>query len=222
MGQVMIDIDRLKDAMQRAGLSQAALARNVGVSPAAIQQIVNGSTKRPRVLSEIAECLKVSPDWLEGKTDNPTRHFVSSSDPDDDDMMTVLYLTIGKNPLYDTSSETNVAGIKFSRSWLRYAMGVEPQFGILMGRIHQTQMIPTIMPGDDVLLFPKDLFDQDPDSIWLCQFHGQTIMRRIKQISETRVSVVADNSQYPAFECDMEELKFIGKILWNGRRLTGA
>lgn len=62
-----IDLDRLAIAMADAGLDQSQLARAVGCTPGAINQIVNGLSRRSKFRPEIAETLGVSLRWLIGE-----------------------------------------------------------------------------------------------------------------------------------------------------------
>lgn len=58
--------DRLRDAMNAEGLNQADLARKVGLSRAAINQVVSGTTKgmKPDNLVAVARALNVRIEWL--------------------------------------------------------------------------------------------------------------------------------------------------------------
>ena len=63
---------RLSTAMQRAGLSQSALARATGVDRSTISQLLSGDTPRlpnAQVVAECAAALAVSGDWLLGLSD---------------------------------------------------------------------------------------------------------------------------------------------------------
>ncbi len=56
--------ERLKEARRRAGLSQSALARRIGVTPQSIQAIECGRVLGSRHAVAMARVLEVSPDWL--------------------------------------------------------------------------------------------------------------------------------------------------------------
>lgn len=56
--------DRIKDRMQALGFSQDDLALRVGVSQTAIYKVLNGLTRKPRFIGEIASALGVSVEWL--------------------------------------------------------------------------------------------------------------------------------------------------------------
>lgn len=63
-------VDRLEQAMEAKGYSQSSLAREIGATQGAIQQIISGRTKTSRLLPEIADALGVSVQWLKGKSDD--------------------------------------------------------------------------------------------------------------------------------------------------------
>lgn len=66
--------DRLAIAMASAAMSQAKLARHVGVDRSTISQLLaEGSSRLPnaQVVAECAQALRVSADWLLGLTDRP-------------------------------------------------------------------------------------------------------------------------------------------------------
>jgi phage repressor protein C with HTH and peptisase S24 domain len=55
---------------ERAGLSQSALARRLGVSPQSIQQLESAHVRRPRYLLALSRLFEVSPGWLEDGSGN--------------------------------------------------------------------------------------------------------------------------------------------------------
>ena len=58
--------DRIKIALNRRKMSASELARRVGVSRSAINQLINGGSKgaKPENLIKIAKTLDVNPEWL--------------------------------------------------------------------------------------------------------------------------------------------------------------
>lgn len=63
--------DRLKARMEACELSQAALAREVGVSQQSIGRLVSGEALGSRYLHKIATALHTTPAYLTGETDDP-------------------------------------------------------------------------------------------------------------------------------------------------------
>ena len=68
--------DRLARAMTEKGVSQAALARSVGIDRSTVSQLLSDAGARlpnAQVVAECAAALGVSADWLLGLTDRPER-----------------------------------------------------------------------------------------------------------------------------------------------------
>lgn len=63
--------ERLDLAMKEAGLNQSELARRVGSTPAAINQILKHKTNVSRFAPDIARELGVALDWLNGQVVDP-------------------------------------------------------------------------------------------------------------------------------------------------------
>ena len=64
--------ERVQARIRALGLSQSALAREVGMKPQGIQSICAGEVLRPRKLREIARALKTSEEYLLGESDDPS------------------------------------------------------------------------------------------------------------------------------------------------------
>jgi transcriptional regulator with XRE-family HTH domain len=62
-----LDPDRAREAMELAGHDQSSLAREIGVTPGTIHQLLAGKIQRSRFMPEIAEALGVSLRWLRGE-----------------------------------------------------------------------------------------------------------------------------------------------------------
>lgn len=66
-----IDSVRFREALAKRGIDQTELARRLGCTPGAINQIASGRTRKSKLLPEITAELHVSMDWLLRKTDDP-------------------------------------------------------------------------------------------------------------------------------------------------------
>lgn len=74
----MIIAARLRERMEAQNISQAELARLVGVAQPSIFKLLNGDSQSTRHLHRIARELFTTPAFLTGETDDPTSDF-----PDD-------------------------------------------------------------------------------------------------------------------------------------------
>lgn len=63
--------ERVRDLMAEQGLSQAELARRVGVKQPSIYAIINRNKTGTRTLHKLARELQTTPAYLTGETDDP-------------------------------------------------------------------------------------------------------------------------------------------------------
>jgi transcriptional regulator with XRE-family HTH domain len=77
--------ERIKTARLRHGLSQAALARRIGISANAMNLIETGQTPDPRIsrILAIAECLGMTVDALLGSHDTSDQPAPAADDEDE-------------------------------------------------------------------------------------------------------------------------------------------
>lgn len=75
--------ERIREARNRAGVTQPVLAEMVGVSASAVSQWESGSTKglKPDNLFRVADALRVSPRWLAVGRSDPEKHDIQVQDP---------------------------------------------------------------------------------------------------------------------------------------------
>ena len=75
--------ERLTSLMYEKGISQAELARLIGIKQPSVFKILSGETRNPKKILEIATALNVDPHWLktgEGDPD-PSYRIVEVSEP---------------------------------------------------------------------------------------------------------------------------------------------
>lgn len=72
--------DRFRALLQERNLSQAQLAGMVGMDQASIAAYLRARQPTLPVLCEIADALKVSADYLIGRSDNPTETFMTNDE----------------------------------------------------------------------------------------------------------------------------------------------
>ncbi len=212
--------DRLREWMELKGLSQAELARRAAVSPAAIQQLLNGSSKTTRSLRKIAEALEVSPDWLEGVSDATTVEGVKLAQfPGDGEVVKVAYIGVFKGPPFDRKK----AGLRFlsvSKYWLEHITDGLDALDVSFHQVATDEMSPTISRGDDVCYRHEHAHDGMPDGIWFLSYNGVGLLRRVRPAKGAGFYLSADNPIIAPFEARADEIEFGGKVLWQGRSLT--
>jgi transcriptional regulator with XRE-family HTH domain len=218
MDETHIIPTRIAEAMADARLSQAKLAHLVGVSPAAIQQILNGTTKRSKYLPEIAASLNVDPNWLEGRSENKgtvTLHeIVRSSDEysitETWDIRTKFYR--------DGEAEIGIGELTVPNELLRNVLlpdGVEH----LLVVSDSTDMAPTIMPGETMFAKRMKDFDESFNAVWIVNLNDRPVIRRVTRSSPTEYLLNADNPSVASVRAGAELVCFEGKVAGHLRRL---
>lgn len=93
-----ITADRLRLAMDEAGIDQPELARLAGCTQGAISQILLGNTRRSRFLPAVAEAVGVDVNWLLGKTERRKSEAPKAWTPRDETVRWVLAAALSALP----------------------------------------------------------------------------------------------------------------------------
>jgi transcriptional regulator with XRE-family HTH domain len=208
-GNGRIDSDRLSIAMRERGVSQAGLAKAVNVSPAAIQQLLNGKTARSRYLGDIARFLEVSPEWVLGLSDEkegrPVEQLLDFVEPvlmydlqhllsSDDNVGTMRYLDRRMFPIDIRSDKEGMSLVLVSK----------------LG----SDMAPTLWHEDLILIDQSaEQFDVQ-DKIWAVAVGGIPMIRRWRGLGGDRAELLADNSQAPSMQISVRDVELIGRVIW--------
>lgn len=216
----MIQRDRVKLAMDRLQLSQAELAKRVGVSAAAIQQILNGTTRRTRVLPELAEALGVDEKWLDGRSDTPSRQMINHFADEDHATVKLLHIIPRGNPTFDEEYEPEAWPFIATKKWVERISGGAPENELIMTAAGDSRMSPTFQKGDDLLIRVRNNFDGDPDGIWVVVHGDATMLRRVRKLPGGKYLLGVDNPTFPSIEVEEQHVRFIGKVVWQGRTLS--
>ncbi|MDQ2762678.1 MAG: helix-turn-helix domain-containing protein [Pseudomonadota bacterium] len=216
--------DRLAERMKARGVSQAGLARAVGVSQPTISAIFNGDTRRPKHLREIAIELETTEAWLLGETDDPDYGAISSNDRDALAEKLGLWLVpememnlaMGSGSFMDVLEQRGVRA--FDREWLR---------GISAGNVGKLfvaqgdgdSMEPTLRDGDVVLIDGSQQAIDRPERIWAISYGGLGMIKRVRSLPDGRHELMSDNQSVRPIVASQGELHILGRVIWIGRRI---
>lgn len=230
----MIDTERLRQLLADRGWSQADLARFVGATPPAIQQLLSGRTKRSKLEPQIARLFRVSEAWLRGETDTPFEPVTGTMSPEE--LATELRLRLSGSTILGLTDDTSdrVAKIRsglFAPDWLRQEMsnfdpGLSPDLTkddyppVVTIPAGTDAMAPTIEKGDDVTVSLSHTHVDVTDGIWLFNYGGLKMLRRLMPLPAGGFRVSADNPRSPTFEASERDIGILGRAFWLGRRLT--
>ena len=203
---------RVQQRMDQMGIDQSELARRVGCTPAAINQIVNGKTRQSRYLPKIASRLGVTLAYLMGDTDDPVG--TSSNDNDDDDdtvEVNALNVAYGMGGTYIDDDSVEIDKVKFSRSWLRNFTDAPPEMLFVAQGIGDS-MWPTIHDTDVVLVDRTERTVRMVDKIWAMSFGEIGMIKRLRPKPDGTMTILSDNPQVPDDRATDGELYIVGRV----------
>lgn len=116
--------------------------------------------------------------------------------------------------------ERPVGRIGFHPNWLR-DLAPTSIASLSLIRVDGTSMLPTLSPGDDILVDLGDGPDRLRDGIYVLRIGDELIVKRLALFPQgRRFTIKSDNDQFPAWtDCTIDEVTVVGRVLWAGRRL---
>ncbi|WP_167066173.1 XRE family transcriptional regulator [Burkholderia sp. Ax-1719] len=178
--------DRLRAALEEAGMNQSALARAVGVSRGAVSLWLTSQTGNLAGdnLVKVAAVLRVSPVWLatgRGKMKPGTGREMSIADHPDYPVIQkvkIQILTDGEGYEVEALDEGD-GPIVFARAW--YARhGYKPET-LVATRINGASMEPGLYDGDWVVANTEDVSPRDGEA-FLVGLEGDATVKRLFRV----------------------------------------
>lgn len=222
--------DRLRDSMQKAGLTQSQLAEAVGVSQGAIQKLVSGKAKSTTKLVQIANVLGVRPEWLsEGvgairKSDDfPSEEkwtkveIWDSNTPLEADEVEVPFLkdiefACGSGRVME--EDYNGYKLRFSKSTLRRVGASTDGSGIICFPASGNSMEPLIPDGTTVAVNIEDKKIVD-GKIYAINQEGWKRIKLLYRTGPDEVTIRSYNAEeYPDEVVKMSSVEIVGRVFW--------
>jgi phage repressor protein C with HTH and peptisase S24 domain len=216
--------ERIERRLSVLGISQAELARRVGVSQPTINALVRGDNDTSKHLHRIAAELETSPAWLAGETedDAPTAvapsALVALSDKLDLEIVPELELgySMGGGSVFDTYEHRGI--VPFARNWLRPMM--RGSFAdLFVARGDGDSMQPTLLDGDLVLIDTAQKDIRQQDRIWAVSYGELGMIKRVRRLPAGTFQLLSDNPSVPPIACADDEMYVVGRVIWIGRRI---
>ncbi|MHA0917141.1 XRE family transcriptional regulator [Kosakonia cowanii] len=224
--------ERLKYARKHRGLTQSALAELIGVSQAAIQKIESGKAYQTTKLVDLANALKVKPEWLgsgegemllsaQGEALPPESEWGTvdawdKNTPLPDDEVEVPFLkdiefACGDGRVHN--EDHNGFKLRFSKATLRRVGANTDGSGVLCFPAAGNSMEPVIPDGATVAVDTgnKRIIDGELYAI------NQGELKRIKQIYRKpggKLLIRSVNRDYDDEEADESDVEIIGFVFW--------
>jgi DNA-binding XRE family transcriptional regulator len=217
--------DRMRSARQRAGLSQAAVCRHLGLSQGTLseaERIAHGSSR----VTEFAELYQVNPHWLatgHGDMDNPPGRGVSRamSPATGDDVVIPQFDTGGSmgEGLVLRDQPGVIRGWRVSPEWLQKNVrqaATHDKLCIVTG--FGDSMRPMFNPGDPLLV---DLATTkvDYDAIYFFRVESEGFIKRLQRIPGQGLIAISENKAYRDWTITPDmDFQVFGRVLkvWRG------
>lgn len=222
--------ERLIALRKERGLSQAALAREIGVGQSTIVRLEAGGTRNPRELLALASALRCSPEFLLDESDErgvppgissppepriPVHSQPSELDTDDVEIDSIdLAYGMGSTFLDVHEADIERERIKFSRNWLRKFTHSPPRLLFATEGLGDS-MMPTIHDRDVVVIDRgvTDPTDVIGERIWAIVFAGMGSLKRLRPLPDGTVRIMSDNQAIRDEIASDGDLHVIGRVV---------
>lgn len=211
--------ERLTALMAEKGLSQAELARMIGVKQPSIFKILSGQTLNPKNILEIAAALNVDPHWLktgEGDPD-PSYRIVEVSEPQNPNTVRIDILDVeasAGNGAYLSPTEQGLLSQEFDLTFFRQQFGRADAKHLKLITVKGDSMAPTLESGD---LLYVDISENyfAADGLYVFTFDGQTFIKRLQKVGKEML-VISDNPTYKEWTFTQDDDVFIhGRVIFS-------
>ena len=226
--------ERLKLAMDRAGLNQVELASRTNVSQAAIQKITSGKTKKTSYIVPISKALGINPEWLDSgdgemsdgvgikprdgvpaseATGRPIKAWDSSDPLEDDEVEIPFYKSIelaaGNGRC--VNQDYNGFKLRFSKATLR-RYGADPKYAAAFP-VSGDSMAP-IIPNGSTVTIDRNHTKIIDGGIYVIE---QDELFRVKLLYRQpggKLSIRSYNSvEFPDETADIDTVKIVGRVI---------
>lgn len=211
--------ERLTSLMNEKGISQAELARLIGIKQPSVFKILNGETRNPKKILEIATALNVDPHWLktgEGDPD-PSYRIVEVSEPQNPNTVRIDILDVeasAGNGAYLSPTEQGLLSQEFDLTFFRQQFGRADAKYLKLITVKGDSMAPTLESGD---LLYVDISENyfAADGLYVFTFDGQTFIKRLQKVGKEML-VISDNPTYKEWTFTQDDDVFIhGRVIFS-------
>ena len=225
--------DRLSALRQERNLSQAALAREIGVGQSTIVRLEAGGTRNPREILALAKALRCSPEYLLGQSDERgwsslgeeqlpfkgAANIEAAHGPINDDLVEIdqIDLRFGLGGTF-LDNPVEIEKMTFSRAWLRRLTNAPPHL-LTWTTGDGDSMEPTIRDGEIILIDRSQTTPIMGDQIWAFAFGEIGMVKRLRPRPDGTVDIHSDNQYVRPDRATDGELHVIGRVIAVVKRL---
>jgi len=211
------------------------LARAVGVSPSAFRKWLRGEAEPSRErLVALADAASVGVAWLaKGEGPEPQFEDLRRAERGAPAATTGGNLDLRRFVVLPKRSEAAAAGagtppspnlrsefIAFGHDWIRDTFGLDPKDLLLEAAVGES-MQPTIRDNDLLLIDVTDRKLRE-FGIYVLEFQGERLVKRVQRKLDGSVLLISDNAIYEPERIPPEraqEITVLGRVVWCGGRI---
>ncbi|MCU7611795.1 ECH_1013 family putative transcriptional regulator [Anaplasma capra] len=204
-------VARIRSQMDRIGINARELADKASVGKSFVYDILSGKSSNPtsKKLMAIAEVLQVPLAYLVGSDDG--LYDVTSG---------------GVLPVYYLAESDDEGGRSNGMQCSRFYMPAHTKlpFSVENLRFYDVRgdsMSPTLV-GQDVVLVDVSDKVAHPAGVFAIRDSMGILIRRLEYIRDSqniRLHVVCDNKKYSSYECPVDDIRVLGRVVWYARAL---
>lgn len=215
--------DRIAARIRALGLSQAELARRVGISQPSVNHLIRKGAQGSRHLNAIARALETSVEYLTGETDD-----AAADGPRGPSVAVVAQemglvpvrevdLAIGLGAAYLDQPIADVSRM-FPREWLDLYTRA-PAESLIIARGSGDSMIPTILDNDLLLIDTSQTMPRLADQVWAVSYCGLGCVKRLRPSKDGGWLLMADNAAISPITAYDDELHVLGRVVAYFRKM---
>jgi len=217
----MINTERLIDLLMAREMSQAELARRVGITSTAINNIIKRGSGSS-YLTKIARELHTSPQFLLGEIDDPSPDAPLQVQADDLVPIREIDLTFGMGATYLDVPVTEEMH-RFPRAWIRRYTRAAPD-RLFFAQGLGDSMEPTLYDSDLLLIDSSQKTLNMSEKIWAIAYADCVMIKRLRPVpakdgKDAGVEVWSDKKEISPFTAYDDELRIIGRVVAVQRKL---
>ncbi|HIC2033219.1 TPA: XRE family transcriptional regulator [Klebsiella pneumoniae] len=212
--------ERLREARKAADMTQKALGEAVGVSQAAIQKIETGRAAQTTKLLDIANALRVRPEWLSSGTGAMSADRESDKNPSrtnqDVFRVDILDLAVSAGPgIVNQEFVEILRSVEYEPAEARHMFDGRKAENIRIINVRGDSMSGTIEPGD-LLFVDISVKSFDGDGIYAFLYDDTAHVKRLQKMKD-KLLVISDNKSYAAWDPiekdEMNRVLVFGKVI---------
>ncbi|WP_458118178.1 XRE family transcriptional regulator [Klebsiella oxytoca] len=212
--------ERLREARKAADMTQKALGEAVGVSQAAIQKIETGRAAQTTKLLDIANALRVRPEWLSSGTGAMSADRESDKNPSrtnqDVFRVDILDLAVSAGPgIVNQEFVEILRSVEYEPAEARHMFDGRKAESIRIINVRGDSMSGTIEPGD-LLFVDISVKSFDGDGIYAFLYDDTAHVKRLQKMKD-KLLVISDNKSYAAWDPiekdEMNRVFVFGKVI---------